>query len=44
MIDKILGYIGKIFFIILFLSMTVLTIYGVIYLGIKLLEWIKGAL
>lgn len=44
MIDKILGNIGKIFFIILFLGLTALTIYGVIYLGVTLLSWIKGAL
>ena len=39
MIDKILGYLGKIFLIVLFLGLTTLTIYGVIYLGIRLLKW-----
>ena len=42
MIDKILDYTGKIFFIILFLALTILTIYGVFYLGISLLKWSVG--
>lgn len=40
MIDKILDYLGKIFFIVLFVGLTLLTIYGVVYLGLNLLDWV----
>ena len=44
MIDEILKFIGKIFFITVFVGLTILTIYGVVYLGITLLEFLRGAL
>lgn len=42
MLDNIFSFIGKILLIILFLASSVLTIYGVIFLGSLLIKFLMG--
>lgn len=42
MLEKIIDYIGKITLLIVFLGLTILTIYGVIVIGLVLLDWLKA--
>ena len=41
MIEKIIDFIGRLTLLIVFLGLIILTIYGVIALGLVLLNWLK---
>ena len=42
MLDKIIDFMGRIALLIVFLGLTILTIYGVIAIGLVLLDWLKA--
>lgn len=41
MLEKIIDFIGKITLLIFFIAVSIVSVYGVIYLGGLLIKWLK---